>query len=268
METTNKSTFIFHYRDIPQWLKQSPLCFHLLAEFARRARRKEGEVAWRGESILLKPREFITGRVKVSEDLGMTEGEYRSAYAKLRRYGLIQTISATKRRTIAKLLDKGIFNINSEGELPSEQPLKKPTGNQKITTNNNDNNEKNVKYTANAVEDKSFSGREKEYRNNPDLRTITRNKGLESLRDHLVSQGIIGNPKGDIKKWQYEANRIAKKLDIQNPSTSWFKIFKEAFQANRQGLLQQVAASIIDAPDVRDKEKYFFKAFHHLVKGK
>ena len=73
MEHTNKSTFILHYRNIPQWLEQSPIVFALLAHFARRARREEGEIAWNGELIHLKPREFITGRLSASKELGISD---------------------------------------------------------------------------------------------------------------------------------------------------------------------------------------------------
>lgn len=141
--TTNKSTYIYHYRDLPQWLKQSPLVFHLLAEFARRARRLETDVGWNGENIHLLQRQFITGRVKLSQELGLTQGEYRSAYKKLVQAGFIKTIRATKRYTVAEFQADGIFGLNLPIDLPSEQPSDLPTHNQPVTTNNNANNDKN-----------------------------------------------------------------------------------------------------------------------------
>ncbi len=141
----NSSTFIFHYRDVPQWLQQSPYAFHLLSGFARRARRTSGNVGWQGENIHLETRQFITGRLTVSRDLGLTEGQYREAYKKLEKNGLIKTIRTTNRYTIGMYCTDNVFNINPDEELPSKEPSKQPTPHQQTTTNNNGNNEKNVK---------------------------------------------------------------------------------------------------------------------------
>lgn len=140
---TNKPTYIYHYREIPQWLKQSPNTFHLLAEFARRARREEADVGWNGENIRLQPRQFITGRIRLSQELGLTQGEYRSSYQKLVLSGLIRTIRSTKRYTIAEFLADDVFGLNLPSDLPSGQPSELPTDNQPTTTNKNGNNEKN-----------------------------------------------------------------------------------------------------------------------------
>lgn len=59
-------------------------------------------------------------------------------------------------------------------------------------------------------------------------------------------------------EWQIEAERLAKYVGITNPSKSWFKFFKDSFANNRKFLLQRAASSMVDAPSVRDKEKYFF----------
>lgn len=151
-DPASKENFIFHFRSLPEWLKQSPITFHLLAEFARRARLTEGDVVWNGEIIHLEPRGFITGRIKTSASLGITEGEYRGAYSKLVRYGLIQTIRVTKRYTIGKYCDDNLFFINPQEVSPSEQPPYLPSNNPQPTTNNNDNNEKNVKSRLGKIE--------------------------------------------------------------------------------------------------------------------
>ncbi|OGG02402.1 hypothetical protein A2Z33_05060 [Candidatus Gottesmanbacteria bacterium RBG_16_52_11] len=163
METaTSKSTYIYHYREIPDWLRQSPKTFHLLAEFARRARRVEGDVAWNGENIHLLPRQFITGRIKLSLELGLTQGEYRSAYEKLVRFRLIRTIRATKRYTVGEYLADGIFGLNLAANQPSEQPSELPTSNQPTTTNNNENKDKNLYSRFETDKEKSPS-----YKNKP-----------------------------------------------------------------------------------------------------
>lgn len=156
MGDNNKSTFILHYRDLPEWLEQSPLAFHLLAEFARRARRIAGDVGWNGENIHLEPLEFITGRLSVSRELGLSEGEYRGAYKKLEKYGLIQTIRTTKRYTIAKYCANNVFSINPKEDLPSKSPSQIPSSDPIVTTNNNDKNVNNVKSRLDTKEDGTF----------------------------------------------------------------------------------------------------------------
>jgi len=135
MEDTEKpqQTYIIHFREFPEWLKQSPHVFHLLAEFARRARRETGFCSWNGEVIKLMPRQFLTGRIKTSASLGLTEGEYRTAYDKLVQQRLITTIKTTRRYTIAEFHADAVFGLN----ILSEQP----TDNQQVTTNNNENKE-------------------------------------------------------------------------------------------------------------------------------
>jgi hypothetical protein len=140
-ENSNRPTYIYHFRNLPEWLRQSPYAFHLLAEFARRARRIEGDVGWNGENIHLLPRQFITGRIKICRELGLSEGEYRNAYKKLIQNKCIVTIKATKRYTIAEYHADAIFDINLIIIKPSEQPSKLPSNNLQTTTNNNVINE-------------------------------------------------------------------------------------------------------------------------------
>lgn len=143
-DPVSRENFIFHFREIPDWLRQSPIAFSLLAEFARRARRNEGDVAWDGESIPLRPGQFITGRLSVSQRLGITENEYRGAYKKLCRYGLIKTISSTNKYTIGLLCADNVFYINPSDDSPAEAPPKPPPLNQQVTTINKDNTDNNV----------------------------------------------------------------------------------------------------------------------------
>lgn len=136
----DKTTYIIHFRSLPEWLKKSPVSFHLLAEFARRARRTEGSTVWHGEVIHLKQRQFITGRISVAKELGISEGQYRTAYRILIEFGFIRTIKTTKRMTICSYIADEIFDINLPTDQPSDRPSKKPSDIHQTTTNNNDNN--------------------------------------------------------------------------------------------------------------------------------
>ncbi len=268
MENTNKSTYIKHYREIPDWLKQSPICFHLLAEFARRARREAGEIAWSGEAIQLEPKQFITGRISVTGLLGMSEGEYRGACKKLARHGYIKTIKVTNRYSIYLYCADGIFSINASNDSPAETPPNLPTANHQLTTNKNENNDNNstivVKKQPSAV-NKNIPVREEvnRGRGNPTAIGVT----IGSNFSHLIGRSEVGEGENvPHYEWQVEAERLSKYVGITNPSKSWFKFFRESFANNRKFLLQRAASVMVDAPNVEDKEKYFFGLVYKFLK--
>lgn len=80
-------------------------------------------------------------------------------------------------------------------------------------------------------------------------------RGYSGLVGH---SGISENKFVPRYEWQVEAERLAKFVGIRNPSRSWFKFFRDSFAKNRKFLLQRAASSMVDAPDIKDKEKYFF----------
>lgn len=135
---TDRGTYIYHFRIVPGWLRQSPNSFHLLAEFARRARRVADYIGWQGQKIKLEVNQFITGSISTSQQLGLSRGEYRVAYNRLEQWGFIKTVRTTKRFTIGELLENAPFDINVE---PSEQPSEKPSASQPSATNKNEKNE-------------------------------------------------------------------------------------------------------------------------------
>ncbi len=266
MENTNKATFIKHYREIPEWLKQSPICFHLLAEFARRARREAGEIAWSGEVIQLEPKQFITGRVSVSSLLGVSEGEYRGACKKLARHGYIKTIRVTNRYSIYLYCADGVFSINASNVLPSESPPNLPPANHPSTTNKNENNENNstivVKKQPTAVNE-SIKEQKNRGRGNPTAIGVTLGQSFSHLGGRSGSEITKIVPSYE---WQVEAERLAKYLSITHPSKSWFKFFRDNFALNRKQLLFRAASSMSDAPNVQKKEEYFFGLVYRFLK--
>lgn len=81
---------------------------------------------------------------------GLTARQYRSAKARLQRYGLA-AFRTTNRGTVATLLDTAVYDINEEA---AQEPKDKPKASQRqaadnpVTTNKNDKNEKNGKGTS------------------------------------------------------------------------------------------------------------------------
>lgn len=133
--------------NMPEWIRTNPKAFRLLYEFAERSRREEADIEYNGKLVNLKVREFITGRKRTSERVGISEQEYRNLFKKFVKLGFIETISSTNEFTVAKYNADGIFFNNYYAENPTLEPTKEPTDNQPLTTNNklnNDNNDKNI----------------------------------------------------------------------------------------------------------------------------
>lgn len=81
--------------------------------------------------------------------------------------------------------------------------------------------------------------------------------------------GVKANSKGYSVQypWQVEAERIASYLHINNPSKSWYKLFREAFKDNKQILLQQTASFLLDYPRPGNKENLFFWKYQRILNG-
>ena len=139
-----------------QWVFEDPKAFKLAYELASRARREEGSEWYRGEKVELSPREFIVGRFKTSEKVGLSPSEYRKLYRKFEKDNLITTIRATRRYSVGKWLGDGLFYINPIDEKPSVLPSEAPTHDHQPTikpaTNKEDKESKNNEKEASSAE--------------------------------------------------------------------------------------------------------------------
>ncbi len=181
---TRKENFIFHFRDLPSWIRQDPIAFHLLAEYARRTSRTGGDIHWHEEIIHLEPGQFITGRIKTSEILGITEGQYRGAFKRLVKTGSIQTIKVTTHYTICLFRADGVFHIVLGDNSPANEPPASPSVNQPLTTNNTVNTVKTViSDTRSQVKtgDESLSNKKQELVPSPIVYGNSVSHGMESL---------------------------------------------------------------------------------------
>ena len=140
-----RAAFIKLQRSEATWeLLQDGNAFVLLTQIALRAKRT-GEFSVHG----LRIGQALIGDYRAC---GLTEQEYRSAKIRLTRYGLA-TFKATSRGTIATLLDSSVYDINpceeqrpNNGHVTDDQR----TGNEQITTNKNDKNERTLAPSADA----------------------------------------------------------------------------------------------------------------------
>lgn len=132
------SGFIKFHREEPanDLIAEDHLSFVLLSVIALRARRKP--------YLNLEIGEAYIGDYK---NYGMTEQQYRTRKKRLEKWEFITT-RATGRGTIAKLIDKRIYDINEDegnGQSNGKPTDKQRTANGKLTTNKKEIKKKEIK---------------------------------------------------------------------------------------------------------------------------
>lgn len=113
----------------------SRLFMHLLLT----ANHSDGK--WRGQEV--KAGSTITGRVKLSSELGMSEQAIRTSLNKLKSTSEI-TIKPSNKYSIISITNWDLYQATNQQDN-QQATNKQPTTNQQLTTNKNDNNEKNVR---------------------------------------------------------------------------------------------------------------------------
>lgn len=117
-------------------LLREPNCFTLLSVIAYRCRRnRNGTFDVHG---------LQAGEAAIGDHAGMSRQEYRTALAKLKKWGFVTT-RTTNRGTIAKLADTRVYDPNIADQEPPQQPAsnqqattEQPAANQQPTTNKNE----------------------------------------------------------------------------------------------------------------------------------
>ncbi len=103
--------------------------------------------SWHG--IPIKRGQHLTGRLKLATALRLSEMQIRTSLDKLKKTGEI-TVQSTKHYSMITICKYGSYQSgkktdNQQDNQQSTIPItnEQPTGNQQVTTNKNDNNEKN-----------------------------------------------------------------------------------------------------------------------------
>ena len=103
-----------------------------------KATHKEFNVIVGMQVVHLMPGQFITGRHKACEETGLTEQEYRTITAFLKKAGNL-TIKSTNKYSIITVVNWDTYQSTN----PDDQPTDQPTTNQQLTTYKNIKNIKN-----------------------------------------------------------------------------------------------------------------------------
>lgn len=260
-EKTTKNTrpafIMFRRNSLMFWqlVQKRPTAFALLSVIAQRARfSTDPEVGVKG----VKPGEALIGDHR---NYGVSARQYRTDKEYLNEYGLA-TFRKTNRGTVALLLTSDIFDINVTGERQAKrragrQANDKPSDSKTTSKEEGKEGFNNVKEFYNteppAVIKKPFKERGQEDGNF---------NAVGELLKHIKipSKPLLTN------EWQEHASRVAARLGNTKLTGSWFKLFKEAHAKGLEGILESAASFCVDAPNVRDREKFFFWRFYELVK--
>ncbi len=121
------------------WYQKSEMV-HIFLHLLLMANHEDGK--WQGH--IIKRGQFITGRLSLSKDTGISQQTIRTCLDRLKSTNEI-TIKSTNKFSIITILkyedyqsEQGRLTIKSTTKLTNNQP----TTNQQLTTNNKDNNEK------------------------------------------------------------------------------------------------------------------------------
>jgi len=122
--------FIKLHRKLTQWewysdINTTRLFTHLLIMSNYEPKK------WRG--IQINRGEYLTGRIKLSEETGLSQQQIRTSLSKLKSTNEI-TIKATNKYTIIKLENYCVYQGKETVEQPTKQPTNNQTSNQQVTT--------------------------------------------------------------------------------------------------------------------------------------
>jgi len=112
---------------------------------------------WRGKVI--KRGSFLTGRVKLSTETGLTEQQVRTSLRKLKSTNEI-TIETTSVNSLISITNYDKFqkgNQQNNQRVTSQITNEQPTSNQRVTTTNKDNNINNINKIIKKSEKENFS---------------------------------------------------------------------------------------------------------------
>ena len=89
------------------------------------------------QMVDLQPGQFVFGRKKAAQELGMSEQNIRTCIDHLRRLENI-TIQSTNKYSVITIINWEAY----QQDQPAGQPSNQPTSNQQLTTNKNEKNER------------------------------------------------------------------------------------------------------------------------------
>jgi hypothetical protein len=101
---------------------------------------EESEWEWQGRKFKVQPGQCITSANSIIKECGsgISRQNIRTAIDKFEKYEFL-TMQSTKTGMLISIENWGLYQSKAEN-----QPSKQPSGNQEVTTNKNDKNEKNL----------------------------------------------------------------------------------------------------------------------------
>lgn len=170
---------------------------------------------WRGETI--ERGQVLTGRIKLSEEIGLSERQIRTALTKLKSTNDL-TIKATKAYSVITICNYDTYQSNDDIERPAERPTSGQASDQQATNERptsdhkqeckeyknekNDKENKKVIAAAKAAETRVFNSEFDEMW--PYLSGIPSNKNYETAKKKYACLRGNGYECEEIKRYYYE----------------------------------------------------------------
>jgi hypothetical protein len=184
---------------------------HLAVHLILEANHKPKKFLFNKEEITIERGQVLTGRLKLKQQTGISEQSIRTCLDILTNTGFL-TIKSTNQFSIITINKYNEFQDLNEIPLTSKVTNEQPTTNQRLTTNNNDKNDKHVK-----EKEKTHYYREHVYMTrhaNEKLYCTWGGKLLEEYLDRLDNYAITNPQK--FGKYKDHAQVIAKWLKKDN----------------------------------------------------
>jgi hypothetical protein len=174
------------------------------------------------QEVSLEPGQFIFGRMKASQETGLSEQQIRTTLDSLRKRQNL-TIKSTSKYSVISIVKWEEYQSESTNNLPSQQPAI----NQQITTNKHNKNNKNNKNTYIDGANKEII----ELFNNlcPSLRKVTR---LTDARQKKISARLKEHSLEDLKNAfaKLEASDFLSGRKPSNKNPNWKAGFDWLFE--------------------------------------
>lgn len=111
-------------------LLMNPTAWQMFGYLLLKATRTKRKMIFFGQAVELNPGDYITSRKNLSEELGLSERNVRTALSLLEKLEIV-TIKATNKFTVVSFVKWATY----QEDCPADRPAERPTGDQQPTSN-------------------------------------------------------------------------------------------------------------------------------------
>lgn len=188
---------------------------------------------WQG--VLIPRGSFLSGRKKLSQETGLTEQQIRTSLKKLKSSHEVTT-KTTRKNTLFSMVNYNLYQ--------DEQPAKAPANNHVITTNNNDNNDKQLK-------EKNIKKRKVKFKRPENVEKQIWNDFCEmrKVKKAPITKTVISKIENEAFKINWDLQKAIEYMVLRNWqgfNHKWILNEQQRNNHGKQSKLEQAKQSAID----------------------